>query len=60
MVQNLMTVRFGNRIFGPTWNRVKKPFLVNIEGVVCSFIDAVLKVLLSFISGIKNFRNSVQ
>merc|ERR1719251_455420 len=31
MVQNLMTLRFGNRIFSPTWNRD------NIASVVISF-----------------------
>lgn len=31
MVQNLMTLRFGNRIFGPTWNRE------NIAAIVISF-----------------------
>ncbi|XP_071525479.1 glucose-6-phosphate 1-dehydrogenase-like [Panulirus ornatus] len=31
MVQNLMTLRFGNRIFGPTWNRD------NIASVFISF-----------------------
>ncbi|GAB6029672.1 hypothetical protein CHUAL_005404 [Chamberlinius hualienensis] len=31
MVQNLMTLRFGNRIFGPTWNRE------NIASVMISF-----------------------
>ncbi|RXG73160.1 Glucose-6-phosphate 1-dehydrogenase [Armadillidium vulgare] len=31
MVQNLMTLRFGNRIFGPTWNRD------NIASVLISF-----------------------
>ncbi|CAM1332447.1 G6PD (predicted) [Pycnogonum litorale] len=31
MVQNLMTLRFGNRIFGPTWNRD------NIQAVMISF-----------------------
>ncbi|XP_064488760.1 glucose-6-phosphate 1-dehydrogenase-like isoform X3 [Ornithodoros turicata] len=31
MVQNLMTLRFGNQIFGPTWNRD------NIAAVVISF-----------------------
>lgn len=31
MVQNLMTLRFGNRIFGPTWNRD------HISAVVISF-----------------------
>ncbi|XP_069174778.1 glucose-6-phosphate 1-dehydrogenase [Procambarus clarkii] len=31
MVQNLMTLRFGNRIFGPTWNRD------NISSVFISF-----------------------
>ena len=31
MVQNLMTLRFGNRIFSPTWNRD------NIASVVITF-----------------------
>jgi glucose-6-phosphate 1-dehydrogenase len=31
MVQNLMTIRFGNRLFGPTWNRD------NIASVVITF-----------------------
>ncbi|CAL8115564.1 unnamed protein product [Orchesella dallaii] len=31
MVQNLMTLRFGNRIFGPTWNRE------NVASVLISF-----------------------
>lgn len=31
MVQNLMTIRFGNRIFGPTWNRS------NIASVLITF-----------------------
>lgn len=31
MVQNLMTIRFGNRIFNPTWNRE------NISSVLISF-----------------------
>lgn len=31
MVQNLMTIRFGNRIFGPSWNRE------NIASVLISF-----------------------
>ena len=31
MVQNLMTIRFGNRIFSPTWNRE------NIASVVITF-----------------------